>query len=345
MFSSSTLADYIDELGLSFHQTVNSFVFDCPKCGGIDKLYVRKEDGRFRCFSCGEEKRFFGKPEFALAELANVSVREVKDRLYSNVAEGISRIEGELINPFEDKEEPLGPVAQDPIPVLSWPIHCLPIFDEKSQKGLQYLEGRGIPGIVAQEYQIRYSPYHDAVVFPIITAGQLVGWQYRLTYNPEPYMRCGKMQLRSKAWSSPDCPRNKVFMFQDRLSLGCDAVICEGPVDAIKCHLAGVANICSMGKDVSQLHIDILLGYKVRKLYVGLDPDAWQSLQPLLNKVGSKMVAYRVQVPKNSRGKADLGALTMEEAAKCVMESKKMDPTKSFGWINTGLFPGLVVRS
>ena len=52
------LNKYIKDLGISFKETSKSFIFNCPLCNGKDKLYVRKNDGRFRCFKCATDNGF-----------------------------------------------------------------------------------------------------------------------------------------------------------------------------------------------------------------------------------------------------------------------------------------------
>jgi hypothetical protein len=54
-------------------------------------------------------------------------------------------------------------------------------------------------------------------------------------------------------------PRDTVLMFQDRLATSDHAIICEGPVDALKCHLVG-GNVATMGKVVSSRQIEIIKG-------------------------------------------------------------------------------------
>jgi hypothetical protein len=328
------LSQYIKDLGLSYKETSQSFIFNCPLCGGKDKLYVRKSDGKFRCFRCVTENGFSGNAEYALIELTDIPLNIVKKTLYGNSQHQASFLDLKLED-FFDEEEDVNeiPEAKGCLPELTWPYHCIPILHPGSRNGLDYLQRRGIPLEIADLYGIRYSPENRAVVFPVYVGTSLLGWQYR-TIDKTRAMVDDKVVERPKAWSSPNLPRDKVFMFSNRLINAQAAVLCEGPIDALKCHLFGNGNICAMGKSISAAHVSTLLRSGIKTVYVGLDNDAFAELDPLMSKIGDDINLYRIQVPDVKGEKADLGSLSMEEAYKVIMASEKMRRNRLYIWVD-----------
>lgn len=295
-------------------------MFDCPLCGGKEKLYIRKSDGRFRCFRCYTDNGFGGEIQYALLELTDLSLDTIKRGLYGSTQEQASYLDLKMRDFLEDNEE--DEVKED-LHTLTWPYHCIPIVHPGAKKGQDYLQGRGISTEIANDYQIRYSPQNRAVVFPVYVGEDLLGWQYRTIDKV--------IDNSPKTWSSPDLPRDKAFMFSSRLNNSDHAVLCEGPVDAIKAHLVG-GNIAAMGKSISATHIAILLRSGIKKIYVGLDPDAFSELNPLMRKLDNIELRY-VSILQTGDDKADLGSLSMEKARDAILSSETMSPNKLYIWL------------
>lgn len=326
--SPSKLAQYVKDLGVSYKETSNSFIFNCPLCSGKDKLYIRKSDGRFRCFRCGEDKGFFGAPEYAIIELTNTPIRIAKASLYGSKQEQA----GFFNTPIRDFEEGEAENEDRELVELQFPYYFLPIDAQGAKRGLEYLEGRGITKEVATKYNIHYSAKDLAIVFPVEEHGKLYGWQYR-TIEKSRFMQGDKLIESPKAWSSPNLPRDRVFMFADRLQNNKPAIITEGPIDCLKVDGLDWGNICTMGKDVSATHVALLLRSGVKTVYAGLDPDAFAQLDPLLSKLGDEVGVYRVNLPTSSKEKIDLGSLPPEIACQRVRESKRMQKNRIYIWL------------
>ena len=173
------LSQYIKDLGLSFKETHKSFIFSCPLCGGKDKLYIRKNDGRFRCFKCVTDKGFSGNVEYAIIELTDIPLTTVKQALYGTTQEQASFLDLNLKDFFDENEDEEPPELKENLPELSWPYSIIPIMHPGAQKGLDYLQMRAVPPEVSEAYKIRYSPQNRAVVFPVYVGEALLGWQYR----------------------------------------------------------------------------------------------------------------------------------------------------------------------
>ena len=167
----------VRDSGLSYKQNYKSYIFNCPRCRK-NKLYIRKADGVFICWRCDVDG-FKGAAQYALAELLDLSVREVERQLYGEAgAQATLFLVLDLIDFFGDDDE-VDEDARD-IPTVSWPSEFYTIDHFKSEPGLKYLEGRGIPKWLALKYGLRYCPMKRRVIFPITNAGNLYGWQERL---------------------------------------------------------------------------------------------------------------------------------------------------------------------
>ncbi len=159
---------------------------------------------------------------------------------------------------------------------------------------------------------MRYSTKHRAVVFPVRHGGALVGWQFR-TIDPVKYeLPGGGFSTRLRLWSSRGTWRSRAVMFGERVTSDF-AVLCEGPVDALKCDLVG-GNVCSMGTAVGEGQVRTLLMAGVRRLYLAFDPDAAGGFSELIARFPG-VEGKLVQVPK---GFKDLGAMTLEQVKQAV---------------------------
>lgn len=326
------LAKLVKDSGLSFRQNSKSFIFTCPLCGGKEKLYIRKQDGKFACWRCRETQGFQGAPEYALAELTGQSILSIKKSLYGHLAEQATTFIDVRFNDLVDEDE-LPEVTNDSedLPSLTFPYHCLHIDHIGATKGAEYLANRGVPVDVAKKFNIRYSPEKQAIVFPVIVGDVLTGWQYRTVKKLTEEMPDGAIRRRLKAWSSDNLPRDRVFMFQNSLLNTDRAVLCEGPIDAIKTYYFG-GGIAAMGKAVSPAQVNMLMRSGIKKVYVALDPDAFAEIDPLLSKFKNDIECYRVEVPQNN-GKPDLGALSFQEAKDCISRAKPLYRNQLNVWL------------
>ncbi len=324
------LAKFIRDSGLSYHQNSKSFIFTCPLCNSKDKLYIRKSDGRFACWKCRETKGFQGAPEFAFAELLNIPVKEARTLLYGYSSSVSAFLNIQLKDFLDDNEDVVEAVESD-LTELTHPYHHLHIGESGTSKGVSYLESRGIPLDVAKFYKIRYSPEKQSVVFPSYVNGRLVGWQYRSTEKLTFLTENNVVVHGLKSLSSQDLPRDSTLMFQDHLQGLEHAVLCEGPIDAIKAHLVG-GGVAALGKVITSSQVSLLLRMGLKRVYVALDPDAFAELGPLLNKFRDAIELYRVEIPKTN-GKPDLGALSLEEAKDCILRSKPLLRNRIYIWL------------
>ncbi len=325
MFSPKALRDLIEGSGVSFTQNSISFKFTCPLCDKKEKLYIRKTDGRFCCWVCKETQGFQGKPEFALTKLLDLPVRQIQKILYGDdVSDNLHHY---LPKPvwkdfWGENDEEFDVVVETPLPVgTCWPPDFVGPEDPAFVAGARYLHKRGITIEHVDTYQIKYDPPSNRVIFPFIIEGRLLGWQARYIGD---LLR--KNTVTGKEYRVPKSlttlPRGIQgvhVMFQDRLKVSDHCILTEGPVDAIKAHLCG-GNVASLGKGVSSQQIQTISKY-VKKLYLGLDPDAGSDIRRIADEYGHLFDVYLLQPP---RGREDLGDATPEEVYEAFMKAPRI---------------------
>ena len=304
------LREFIDGVGLSYKQNSRSYVFDCPRCRGKQKLYMEKRNGRFKCMKCAITQRFQGRPEFALADLSLVPLKEVRAALYGTTFSGTA-IELDLqLEWFFGDDDIVDSDAVD-IPEMAFPLDYYPITHRHAVKGVDYLTSRGIDLEIAKKYHLRFAPTERRVVFPVELGERLVGWQKRLIIPDEIWNEEEeKTYTAAKMLSSKDVPTAHVVMFANNLMGSEHAVVCEGPIDAIKADLCG-GNVATMGKAIGQGQIKTLKnparltreqvsaiwGSGIQRIYLALDADAAKETSRLVREF-SDMEVFVMTPPR-----------------------------------------------
>lgn len=298
-FNPARLESIIQEAGLQYRTTGKSFIFTCPLCHKAKKLYISREEGFFTCFKCSTERGFSGAPEFALHELTGRSIAELRKELYGPGIVQAGTFLNTKLDLFQEDDDEEGVIEVGP-PAINWAWNMYPLDHKWSTRGVKYLAGRGVPLDIALTYKIRYCPQSNSVIFPVFWHSTLVGWQHRVCRDDLP-------EGALKTWSSDDIPRQSTVMFAH--NIGEQAILCEGPMDALKCHLVpGGGGVATMGKVVSANQIALLVNAGIKRLYVALDPDAVAEIEPVLERVG-RIPCYQVLVPDSYK---DLGAMPMD---------------------------------
>lgn len=315
------LKEYLLDKGIQFYENVQSLILTCPICGKTDKLYIRKSNGQFKCFSCGDEFKS-GRPDRALAALTNTDIEEVQLELYGSAPRAVDHLNIVVQDPYNWNDAEF----LDDRPTVEFPEDFVSIGHPYAIDGAHYLAGRGIPLDVAKIYNIHYSLTHKRVIFPVEEKGRLLGWQGRIVYEDQEYIdkRTGETKKIPKMLGSKNTPLHKCLMFGDRLDGSDHIILCEGPIDAIKCHLVG-GNVATMGKAVSQRQIEIINGLPIPKVYIALDPDAQTEIDKLVGEFPDKEVYTMIAPPPYK----DLGEMSFEE----VLELYRTAPRVTRGQI------------
>lgn len=310
--SAENLRRFVKDSGIPHWESANSYVFTCPICRKADKLWMYKSSGWFSCWVC-KESGFRGKPEFAFAELLGLRVGEIRESLYGPQAMGGGGLTIELADHFGDRESEEEVFwAEKTYQGFDWPPFYVDRTHHLFAKGRKYLYGRGIDEQTIEKYDIRYSTAQNRVVFPYVLDGQLVGWQARV---------CGSnvvkdadtgddVQIPKTLTTLQDGVQTSRVMFANNLTTVDHCVLTEGPIDALKCELAG-GNVAALGKGVSEAQID-WISNRVSKLYLALDIDAGAEMTRIKKQALSRGMQVYLMVPPPHR--EDFGDCTLQEA-------------------------------
>ena len=299
-------------------QNSKSFILSCPRCLKKDKLYIRKKDGRFVCWVC-QDDGFCGAPEYALTELTGRTISDLQRLLYGfESVVGQVAINLEIRDFFDGDDDDTVSIARV-LPEVESNPDFRDIDSQWSIPGVKYLESRGIPLEVARKYDLRYWPARSRVVFPVKSKGKLLGWQSR-TIKPTEYEdeETGEILKIPKALTYEGLAKEQCLMFADNI-VGEHAVLCEGPIDAIKADLCG-GNVASLGKAVSQTQSNLLRFSGIRKLYLALDPDASKEMQNLVAKMSGDLELYDMRPPPDT----DLGAMSYSDVYELYKNAKRV---------------------
>jgi len=328
------LLDILRNVPGGFRREGTAVVTKCPKCLKSN-LRFRIIDPpkstypcRFTCFSavCSSNK-YSGHPEYALSEILGISIHEARTLLYGRnnsitiKSSDFKKIDLESLQIESESSTKLVP--------CSMPSIYLPIDHNASERGLAYLQSRGIPLDIAKHYGVRYSPTDRSIVFPIVSNSKLVGWQTRLVIPHKWKDADGKINISNKTSTSFGFKR-QVWMFGDNLINSDHAFVLEGPVDAIKAHKCG-GNVASLGKELTNGLINVLSSYKWRKLYCGLDKDAVIEITKLVKEFDQfykypNREVYLVDWPDrldNEGKQIDAGGLSFDEVYDCFRSARK----------------------
>lgn len=322
MIDANALAKLIRDSGVAYRENATSYVFECPRCHKKDKLAMYKETGGFICYHCASDG-FKGRPEFALAELLNKHISEIRKIIYgSNAPEIFGYLDVQLIDRWNEEEESYPPDnIESNIPETCWPPDFVGMESPMTfVKGARYLHKRGITPEHVVAYDIKYSPVDQRVAFPVQVNGKLIGWQARSINPTERWDAETERMIRiPKILTSGNLvgKGQKWLMFQDRLKGSQHCILAEGPISAIKAHKCG-GNVASMGKNVSEYQLKTIKN-SVKKLYIALDPDAGQEIAKLAYDLYDDLEIYIMRMPQNftqldsEENEKDLGDLSEDE--------------------------------
>jgi hypothetical protein len=319
------------EGGIKFRQGAKSLVMRCPLCNKKDKLYIRISDGRFVCWHCQETEGFEGAPEFALAKLLTLSLTEIQQRLYGFEFKAVRHLDFHFKEDQEEDDEVIVERLETPPVAMVYPPDFYPLTSPQGRPGALYLESRGIGPGLWETYGLQYCAPLRRVIFPIREKGAVVGWQARMI-DPDTRIdsRTGKTIHMAKILTTiaTEGLRNRVVMFAERLEGSSHAIIAEGPVDALKCHLCG-GNVATMGKGVSDGQLARILSVPtIKTIYLGLDPDASFESRELVKKLRG---THEVRMLFPSRGAKDLGDMSCEAVLEAFQEAPRVNDLKIIG--------------
>lgn len=296
----------LDENGVGYKNNSRSFVLTCPRCCKREKLYISKTNGRFVCWVCRDTEGYTGSPEFCLVDLIPGSLAEIKEVLYGKGQKVPVFLEIE-IQDFFGEDDTIPGFVPDPISAVPTNLSFRDLDTFAGTPGAEYMVKRGIPVPVALEYGIQYWPQERSVVFPAKVRGLLVGWQTRRIDATEYVAEDGSFVKTHKSNTMRDYRKDKHLMFNDRIT-GSHAILCEGPIDALKAHLCG-GNVATLGKSVSRYQLELLKYSGIKRLYIAQDPDAFVESARILKQLAPHMEIYNMIPPAGDLGEMSFDAV------------------------------------
>jgi Zn ribbon nucleic-acid-binding protein len=319
------IINFLQEKGLPFVEKNRTIVgVPCPLCGREDKFSILKANGHTICYrsSCDYGKRSFvgfiqsvtgGTFEEAIAVL-----KSEKNEYQGILGNGL-QIDLDIKDHFDGLHSEGTSFLNDLKPIKYPEWHMTPIGAPEAKDGLDYLESRGVTLDVAQELDITYSSFYQRVYFPIKMNGSYYGYQGRAVK---------KVSDKDRIRNNEGFSRDSLVMFADNLIENKDAIIAEGPFDGIKFHKVG-GYVVTMGKEITEKQIKVIMSYKPEKIFLALDDDAAYEMNQLMEKIS--LPVYKIDVPKSCvkrceqmGKKADFGECTFEEAEQAKLNARPL---------------------
>ena len=99
-------------------------------------------------------------------------------------------------------------------------------------------------------------------------------------------------------------------------------------MDGLKAHLCG-GNVASMGKAVGKGQLELIRNSGCRKLYLGLDPDAYLEVNRI-RKIMTDVVLYDLRPPAPYK---DLGEMSMEAVKHLFDHAPVLHPSDVFVYL------------
>lgn len=309
--NSDVLREIIEAGGVDYKENSSSFLFNCPRCNKRLKLAMHKTKGFWCCYRCKSEG-FKGRPEYALQELYSIPAEEFRRKLYGEEAIQLKKyLHLNLQDPWDSEISPESTSLSE----VQWDPDFLDPDDLGFRPCAEYLKSRLIPEERIKEYGIKYNPKWGTVVFPVLDGDKLYGWQERSIRKGNDFR-----------YTLKGFQRENFVMFYDRLLSSSHAIITEGPVDALKMHLAG-GNISTMGKVVTTAQIELIKNMGFNKIYLGLDRDASQEFNKISRELLGYCELYSIQPPSHRK---DLGECTEEEGLQAFNNAERYNGKKIF---------------
>lgn len=214
------------------------------------KLYINIDTGKWICFKTGNKGNFLG----LIALLEKISIKEAEIKIYKEYArKSLYKKPQEL---SQDKLYDLELIYQE--------CKEIPYSIQENENPIvidcwKYLYQRLLLNQKRRYYAGIQGSLEGRLVIPFEVNNTLLFYQGRSLYGKQPkYLNCS-MSKKSAI----------LYPFDQNST---EVVICEGPIDAISLHQAGVNATCIMGSSVSSEQLVALKRFQ-GKLIVGFDND------------------------------------------------------------------------
>lgn len=322
----------------------HEYLLTCP-CGS-NRLRWNAQKGTWICWShpSTDPLNASGDTIKLICMLEGVEEHEAIGLVLSGYVGGDSKIEqlsGGLVEVSRNVVRRLPPIPwPEGVDRLSEP--CGP-----HMTAWAYLAKRGISAELAREYQLgfgRFGKLENYIVFPVWMDRALVFYQGRATWDP-PGTMVGDAR---KAWIATTGYRktlnptsvgnghatgSEVIFNADRASTHECVVICEGPVDAIKCGFNAVA---LLGKVAQPAKVERLKRMSARMFVIYLDRGEEEA--ECAKKLAQELSPYADVFVCEPPPGYDAGALTLEQNQEIIRAATPYTPGRLTSRLTSRLF-------
>lgn len=252
---------------------------DCPRCGGVNKVWVTIQSEHYFCHKCKWSPR---EAEELIG--AFVGGRREADRVFHkyDVAGNLDNFEAFLQERLIDApvrggifgERRSQRLLQQP-DVVKLPDGFFPLNHPRAQKMARYVKGRNfsVDHLVKKGFGgCAWGKMYGYLIMPVYHQRELVFWQGREALGRKKMLR----YRTPRGCSSNNCVYNI-----EEASKYDEVVICEGLFSALR---TGPDAVAVFGNKVGRNQIEILRRHGVRNIVLCFDPDSWQIPESLRKK-------------------------------------------------------------
>ena len=307
------IAEIGRELGARFDGSGKNLIADCPFCGKKGKfgVYTGKETERKKpfmshCFSCGSSTHtlerlleVIGRPDLMVTQTVNLE----------------NKLEPNLLFPLSVEED-----IDDELSVVELPDFYKRCFSNEylKSRGFVYDDYEYFPSGTTGRLNFRFNDY---VIFPVIDAGDVVGYVARHTWTKEEidsHNRKAKSQNEYKILRFRNSTENDfvklLYNYDAIIEDETDTVILvEGIFDVValtrKLDLYDnhrIAVIATFGKKISLTQIYKLQSKGVETVIVGYDGDAVDAVKKTANDLTPYFEVLIADIPNPEKDWEDL---------------------------------------
>jgi len=260
-------------LGAS-RRTGRENIFDCPFCGGKEKLWYNDHNNVYICYYCGMS----GNGIALVAEFEEITYAAAKKLLGMGgdyvpppmlLEEMFARFheEQELAAQHVNVIQPCTPEG------LLWHGNHPHDYVDYATESFQALLNRGFPSQQLLDMRAGYfvsGKYNMRTCLPVFIDGTFVyfqSWDHAKRYSK-------KYKYLNPKNEEVGMGRSQFFYNQDRWANAATLVVTEGIFNAWAVEQAGYPAVACFGKTISAIQFSKLLSHPCKKLILGHDQDA-----------------------------------------------------------------------
>jgi hypothetical protein len=256
-----------------------NYYADCPSCDGKQKLRVRKEDGRFKCFKCDAGEGNTNERWKGWGNLFSL-VAFLEGLRWGEAIRFVVQRSGVPDLPLERADAPRHKIPKDAIP-------CLEVPD--SHPSMKRLAERGLYHLRDKFYLCALGEYANRWILPCQFMGEVHGIEAKAWH------RATQPKALYPTWFNPQESIYTTYAWDDSLPF---AIVTESIFDA---ETFGLNAVGLYGSNLLPGQFDLLLKLRkrgVEALFWALDPDAWsKQAAAIVQKTSALFKNYIVEIP------------------------------------------------